>query len=486
VIEIDANAIVREESVEALFSFNLNHYRFERDLFAADAAAYKKVQNYLSQFPGNYLRYPGGLLANVFDWEGAVGEPDERRTQASGQGRPPAPVQFGPDEYFELLAATGSKPWYVLNLSGWDEQRKAAELPGEQIAASNARLVAHLRDTHPDVSLEYLQLGNELDRSIYQWPTDKYVERSKATMAAVAEENDNATYVAFLRDYDWIYKGKNEPRAGTKSRYQDFVPDVLRGLPTVSDYSLHFYYDDPDMDRRFKAIGWRLKQFRKAISVARQARPDSELNVWITEHARGVNLKMGNGMHRAELTSNVDATVSTADFLIGIAAIPEIKGAFWHGVNAGPWQLFDASVKHRDLRPTPVYWGLRVLRSVLLDHTLATEVTETAISGYSGGYDVSAVGFRDAQSSQFGVWLSNRRLGDTPAELRLPALAGQEIEIRQFALSDATSAGGRSSAEDYRLNIEPAAKTVTVGDDGAIPLTLGATSVTALEITPLD
>jgi hypothetical protein len=479
-IAIADETVARRESHAAFFSFNLNHYRFERDLFDASAADYAMVQSYLGAFAGNYLRYPGGLLSNSFDWEGATGPDESRRRQASGQKRPPDIVHFGPDEYFDLVRSTGSKPWYVLNLNGWDKRESPVELPLDRISDSNSSLIRHLKEKHPDTPLEYLQLGNELDRAIYQWPTTKYVDRSRTVMDALDTVDEDLSFVAFLRDFDWKYKGKGDPRAGTKSEYQDFITDTLTGLPDVNDFSLHYYYDDPNLDKRHKAIGPRLKQIKKAIAVASAARPGDDLSVWITEHARGVNLRQGRGMDRADLTTNHEAAVSTADFLIGIAAIPEIKGAFWHGVNAGPWQLFDATIEYRDLRPRPLYWGLRTLHAVQLPYVLKTDVAQTTKSGYAGGYDVSAVGFRNEPADEFGVWISNRRSERTQVRITVAKLAGKTVSIEHFQLSPEVAIS--AAPGDAPGNVVPEQSELTVDDSGTIELWLLPRSVNAVRL----
>ena len=109
--------------------------------------------------------------------------------------------------------------------------------------------MAFIIDTVDDSPRNY-QLGNELDRAEYQWPVEKYVERSQLTMNAISEVDPDARFVAFLRDFDWTYKGTQRLRG--KSKFTDLIPEVLQGLPAVNDFSLHFYYDDPDNKQKIK------------------------------------------------------------------------------------------------------------------------------------------------------------------------------------------------------------------------------------------
>jgi hypothetical protein len=198
-----------------------------------------------------------------------------------------------------------------------------------------------------------------------------------------------------------------------------------------------------------------------------------------------VDLPRGRAMDRADLTGNLYGTVSTADFLIAISQVPEIKGAFLHGLNAGPWQVFDASIRHHDLRPRPVYWGMRILRSVDYDLTLATETQQgDPISDYLGEYDVRAAGFSNAERSELGLWVANRALQAMPAEVQFAPLAGRSVivEHNHISLPD----GGE--IEDPKL--DPVLITEAEGvchrfsDQGVLTVQLPAGSVSGIRITP--
>ncbi len=479
-IVVHDDRVLRQEDLGKFFSFNMNHHRFEQDLLRPDGTVSNAPIERLRDLPDVFYRYPGGLVSNSFDWEAAVGPVEERRPQASVGHAAASPVRFGVDEYFGFLEQTGGNAWYVLNILGWSAAEPNVELPLEQVTAANRRLARHISARY-DAPL-YLQLGNELDRAAYQWPVEKYVQRSRATIDAMREELPDARFVAFLRDFDWTYKGKQDPRAGTKSRYQDFIPAVLAGLPDVNDFSLHFYYDDPGLDKRTKRIGWRLKQIESAIGVAKAARDGDPPDVWITEHARGVNLETGKGMQRAALTSNLSATISTADFLIGLSQIPEVKGAFWHGLNAGPWQLFDATIEHRDLRPRPVYWGYRVLHSVLLEQTLETETGPQGGAQYRDGYDIRATAFKSRDDATFGLWVANRRNEAVALAVRYAPFADDDVVVRRFELSGADGADADSPELDLHVELEPKAAAMSFGANGVITLIVSPLSVTAFDV----
>ena len=77
-ITVDADVVLRNEFPAELFSFNVNHYAFEKDFLAADGSIAAEVTDQLTVFDHSMYRYPGGLVANRFHWETAVGpEPRE-------------------------------------------------------------------------------------------------------------------------------------------------------------------------------------------------------------------------------------------------------------------------------------------------------------------------------------------------------------------------------------------------------------------------
>ena len=243
-VSIEEQAVVRQELPRTLFGFNINHHYFQEDFWQADRRQVNpKITEALQPFSGSLYRYPGGLVANRFWWQQAVGPPAQRRPQKAVNEDPAEPVLFGVNEYLDFVKAVGGRPLYVLNLVGWHADAMIDEKPSDELARSNAELAALIMK-HPAAARvpRYYQLGNELDRSEYQWSYAKYVDRARDTIKSVRAVDKDAKFIAFLRDFDWSYTAK----AATPgvSRFEDFIPTVLEGLPDVDDFSMHFYYDD--------------------------------------------------------------------------------------------------------------------------------------------------------------------------------------------------------------------------------------------------
>lgn len=481
---VDTNARIRARLPDTLFGFNIQHYHFQNDLWLdARRIPDPNVTAALAFFPGALYRYPGGLVSNRFSWQQAIGPPHLRRPQKIVQHDSARPVLFGLDEYLEFVRAVDGHPFYVLNLVGWDEQQMFREHPADEMQESNAALAEYLKNRLAESGTpRYYQLGNELDRSHYQWSHKKYVERARGTIEAISEVDPDARFVAFLRDFDWRYRG--DGYEGGFSRYQQFISDVLEGLPSVEDISLQYYYDDPGLDQELKQIPSRLRQFRRAIDVASRARQGKVPRVWITEHARGINLGAGKVMERARLTSNLAAAVSTGDFLTALAQMPEVQGAAWHGLNAGPWQLFDATIEHKDLRPRPVYWALRVLRAVELPVVLPTRTWSPNVSKYAGGYDIRTAGFAGEDGEQLGLWAVNRAPRVADLRVEVASWKNRSITVRHFYLCGEPGVDPDDPEIELDVELEPASVSARFSGSGTLVLPLPPSSVSSFLISP--
>lgn len=467
-IDID-QTVVRGRLPGGFIGFNMNHYNFQNQFWDRTVNQVdSRLIEYLTPFGGAFYRYPGGLVANTFDWEGATGPIAQRPARRSVKWSKAEPLLFGPAEYIEFVRKVGGRDWYVLNLVGWDAELMNREMDSRALAESNGRLAGMRVKT--SAAPRYYQLGNELDRADYQWPTGKYVKRSLDSVEAIRAVDPDARFVAFLRDFDWRYRG----RPGV-SRAKDFARDVLGALPMVHDFSLQIYYDAPSEEGRKSDIAWRLRMVREIIDEARTIRSGTVPNVWITEHARA--LPRDRGKSDPEFASGLDGAISSADFIIGITQIPEIQGAFWHALGGGKWNVIE---KHPsgNIQTTPVYWMLRLLRENMDGHVLRTATTDGNISGYEGGYDVRAVALYQPDKRILTLWLVNRADAIQKASLNFAAFAGRKCQSQVSYLNEKTlrDPGPRP--------LRQAVNTIFFNDRGSAEITLPGRSVAVVRISP--
>ena len=188
-------------------------------------------------------------------------------------------------------------------------------------------------------------------------------------------------------------------------------------------------------------------------------------------------------MQQAALMSNLSAMLSTADFLIALAQVPEVRGAAWHALNGNPWQLFDASIRYNDLRPRPVYWGLRTLRALNLPVVLATVTTSPNVSGYAGGYDVRTVGFASEDQSQLGLWAVNRAAKATEVELNAATWKNRSVEVRHFHVSGEPGVDPDDPDVEIEMELSPAVTSASFSATGTLKLRLPPSSVSSFLIS---
>jgi alpha-L-arabinofuranosidase len=472
-IVTNASTVIRPHLPSTLFGYNIRWTHFERDLWDAGKQQVKaQVIEGLRQMPGQILRYPGGLVANDFDWESTMA-PMAQRLQRNKTLRPRDAIPiFGVNEYFDFVKKVQGHAWYTLNLVGKDGREEAADV----VAESNKRLAQHMLGAGEwGADRHYFELGNELDRAKYQWPHAKYVSRSLASINAIAGVDPDARFVAFLREFNWNY---NPPAAPGVSRYDAFITDVLTGLPTVNDFSLHLYYDGSNKGGgKFFDVADSMDKVRKAIAVAEHVREDRPVNVWITEHGRRIEVNARNEETSKVITSNLNAAVSTGDFLIAAAQVPEIQGAAWQALHGVGRQVFDASVNHGDMRPRPIFWAFRVLYEAGDWAVLDTATQGANSSGYPGGYDVRSATLVNPAKDTFVVWVINRANREVPAELVLAALKARAATIRHDYIAGKVGVDADEVGDNYTLQVDAPATPQNVTDSGAIALRLPPSSV---------
>ncbi|MEE9494454.1 MAG: hypothetical protein V3W04_13890 [Gammaproteobacteria bacterium] len=479
IIDIKDKVVLRSSFPDQLFGFNINYRPFQEQLWNNNKHQVKEdVIAYLAEFPGAILRYPGGLVANAFDWKNAVGPVNRRLPQKTVFKQPSARVSFGIDEYLAMLKQVDGHFWYVLNLVGTRPMQPLQEASESQVARKNLRLAEYLVKKDPD-TVHYYQLGNELDRHFYEWSPEKYMTRARKTIKEIKSVDKNAKFVAFLRDFIWTYK---EDKSRGSNPPEDLMKTVMDGLPEVKDYSLHHYYNGKRTDGRSRDLTFWLKRMQRSIRTYQSIRGEDP-SIWITEHARQMSSTRPAKDLTIQYVSNLGGALSTADYLIAIAQVPQIKGAVWHGLNAGPWQLFDAKVHYRDLRPRPVYWGLRVLRETRLPLVLKTKTSSPNHSGYKGGYDVRAVAFSDNDRNTLGLWLVNYASEPVTATINFKPFSSSKVNVHHVYL------GGEEKRDPDDLTIAPNQTkqerhlTTAVSKEGLLTLTLPPASVSNYAIT---
>ncbi len=448
-IRINEENVVRDAMPDEIFSFNINYIALQKQIWDRRSHSINaRVMNEMKKFSGSTFRYPGGIVSNNVDWTRISGPVSKRQPQKSFYNRKSINIKFGIDEYFDFVENLNGKAWYVLNLMGINALEPLAESDSLVVAKHNKKLAGFMKSKYKTTP-HYYQLGNELDRAKYEWDPKKYTARARATIDAMLEEDEDARFVAFLREFKWKYK--KDPSRGVNKPF-DFMKTVLDGLPMVKDYSLHQYYDGKRSDGRNLPVSFWIGKLKQSIENYKKIRNGQSPNVWITEYARQKSSNKPGKDNTKFYVSKLGAGLSTSDYLIALVQVPEVKGAFIHGLNAGPWQMFDYSVKNKDLRPLTIFKTLSLLKDTGEKVVLETFTESPNFSGYRGGYDVRALGFRDESKNRLSIWVVNRANREQIATVEYAPFSGKQVNLSHRYIA------GKAGKDADDLNLKPVMK----------------------------
>lgn len=467
-VVIDPNQTLRPKVPKTLYSFNMHYIGFEKE--AWDKTTHQPrpaIVGQLANMPGSFYRYPEGLMSNHFSWENsALPLATRQQKRRSGGGMAQYPF-FGLSEYLTMVKNLGGMPWFAVNIVGGGTYKDPIEYASSTLAASNKQLALYMKERTPTATVRYYQLGNELDRTWYEWPHSKYISRARDTIDAMSSVDPNARFVAFMREFNWTYKHNQR---GTTSSAQSLFNDVMRGLPMVNDFSLHFYYDGRlSPDSRFITIPDVMEKIQKGLAFARAARPGDNFNVWVTEHSKRILLSGG----APEPTNALDTGLSMGDFLIGVTQMPEVKGAGAQALQGNPRHLFHTP----DLQPTPAFAALRVLSAQPFPRVVASRTFSPNNSGYPGGYDVRAVGFTDDTNSKLAVSALNRATQVQLLQIEFAPLAGKAVTMKHYYVSGKAGVNPVTIERNYNFQINPAAVSTRFTTAGTFMVVLPPASV---------
>jgi len=431
-IQADLNNIARNSLPPALFSFNMNWVSFQEGFFK-DGTVRREIIDWLRPFHGAMYRYPGGALANVFEFRKSIGLSSSRSTQISFKNKP-AIAKLGSFEYLNFVSSVGGVPFITANLRGtstnnWTLDQVVDNATDWALTINKGK--TPLKDRAEPICIDpaschayWWELGNELDFSGKLSPSD-YVVLANNVATHLKQSDPN------LRVIPHTATAVFSEKRGGMSRANAFNEQVLRGTSEIADaYALHAYYDSSNIPR------W-LKYISKLEDEIRSTRGGTSAPIFITEHARYA----GSFDESETRTLNLEGALIMSDFLIGLFQMPFVDGAMWHVLgSAGPYRLFQRD--QEDIFPHAPYWALRALRAGALDQVLTTKTLSSRLPGIDYSSKVRAVLTRDTQNTQrFGLLIVN--LADKVIH----------VNLRVHGMTDGTYIGQRHAVSGESLMV---------------------------------
>lgn len=412
--DVNERLIVRRESL--LLGFNLEWYAFQRSVWDSEKRRIAQdVREFLRMFPNAVYRYPGGQTANVMDWRDFVGASSSRHSNSFFNWRPPVVADFGIDEYMQFVRDVNGQAWYVVNIYG--------DLKGEQdskkLAESAARLAAYIGSKAEKAMPPVLrwELGNELDRKPIYWSPEKTVESASLAAKYISSAIPGASYVIAQQEFPAL-----KDRGYNLSQYNATIASGLKGI--VEEYAMHFYFDGPPNGLSVQA---HIDTLCKVIADLK-SNAGASPSFWITESGRVPKGAWTKPDWKSDWkgTADLQAAISTADFVIALSSIPQVKGVFQHALHGAdaPWPMFH---QHGDgkWKPSAVFWALLMLQKsakpLVLDAVSVAPHARTSAKNP----DVRIVVQKEKSKSNYTIWAVNRSKKDVVVTFNIASFASQ-------------------------------------------------------------
>lgn len=158
VLEIDANSTLSRID-RRIFGTNLEWFNQAGGLANPDAAVRDRIVRLAREQQASVYRFPGGILADYYDWRDGIGPRSERPTRQHPSDNGSSRHTFGSPEFFELLRRTGAEGLITVN-AGTGTPEQAAEWVAY---ANQANHPERARDGFPKpIGIKLWEIGNEL------------------------------------------------------------------------------------------------------------------------------------------------------------------------------------------------------------------------------------------------------------------------------------------------------------------------------------
>lgn len=412
----------------------------QHDLYASSPSKVSpEAISLLSSTGVGSIRYGGGV--NEIDWRGCQGFVLERPKQKVAPWIDAVRCIFGIQEYEVLNDELNlGSTWHIANVVGFEGGVIDTAFLAKE-AGDYALKVKELSSGRK----RFWELGNELDRSWPSWSAEKIVERSLPVANEIKRVDPGARLVLPLIEFKSALVKDDDG-------HNKFLIRHFKGL--VSDYALHLYYEN---DPWGPSVANRLAYTRKVIGFMYQAGVKSP-SVWITEHARPPAGTPADAFWKKNWyqTNNHDAVVATADFLIGATQIPEVQGAFWHGLRAGPWNYLE--IDNGKLRPSRIAKLFELLKPSESMQALPTQTLNKTSVYAPTRYIVRASAFRDKDRNLW-LWVVNRDEGAQRIQFKGNAIPQSDLKVEQTFLTSG-EVNGLVSTQHYEFKNSDAMKAV--------------------------
>lgn len=420
--------------------------------------ATKKIDPQITSWMPNstmqYYRYPGGTVANFFDWKQSVGS--LRGVFKNGYGVLYTP-QVGLDEAARFAETEGQALLWVVrpDMNPGDAADLVRYLNQEIGADPDTTPMARLRSDngHPaPYRVKFFELGNETDWTTpdwaIPWTTEQYVVKCRELINAMSSADPTIRFIVHAKT-----------GAEQDANWRDWHNTVLSQLAEthaawIAGVSMHSYYTLGSSTNRASSVDVDASYVNTLATDAKARIPSAK--VWVTETARWSDVQDLKA-------TNCEGAALVCRFLLLCARNGAIASTMLHEFgrypNGSRWPAFETPQN-----PRPVLNALRMLWS----HGLRNKLIATT------GEDSDVLGVCADDGVNYKLMVSNcaaspKTLNATIVGLSGGAKSGRLVQIKP------------SSDLNYEAEVDMPL-TLQVGSDGKFSVMLPGNSVSVFYV----
>ncbi len=312
-------------------------------------------------------------------WKDALGPMSERKSQKLTHWDKGSVKAFGPVEWIKSTLATDPSAEFVwcLDIGRADNAQDAHDiaefLTGSASSVWGAKRVA--LGIEKPVKVAIWELGNELDWSSQKMSLERYVELSKAAIAAVRSVQPDAVFAAHAATAPW-----HPTQSKNWLAWHRGLLESLGG--EIGFLSLHPYY-------RGYSVSF-IESYINQISSDIKASNHTNIKLYISEHGKwppGDSSKPEWRKYWFQ-THALVGCLDTAEWTLRMLARQDIAAMTYHNVSSGPWGMVYRDNLTQKLYSTAMADLFRVFAKVpfgskVVASTLSGEETNPRSSKFS-------------------------------------------------------------------------------------------------------
>jgi alpha-N-arabinofuranosidase len=337
-----------------------------------------------------FIRWPGGNVAQDYDWLWGIGPRDQRVTWTNLSWRNERePSDFGTDEYIRFCRRTGAEPAIVVNVEGLSASSVQAAEWVEYCNAPASSKYGALRaaNGHPEpYGVRYWELGNEIWGSWVRGHSDaERYARNYLRYAAAMRAVDPKIKLIACGDNDMAWNRAVLAQAGSEIDY----------------LSIHHYYGPRDMagdTLNLMARPLRYEGFYRSVgAMIKELCPGRPIKLAINEWGLSLPIEREYSIDAALFAARLMNVFERSSNLVAMTSVSDL-------VNGWPGGIIQAS--RHGVFVTPTYLVNKLYAEHLGRDRLAIEVTSPAFDSSREGRDLSyldAVACRSADAKQIFV-----------------------------------------------------------------------------------